>query len=198
MSTKEEVSADTRARRLLERTNPLIALPGRGLTGDQIPASYFSQEDYDDEKRNLFLNLDNFELVNTLMEIGKITGRNSQSGPLAESGEIHTATITSSGSSGRQTILDPLPGQVLQLHGMNCSWDTSPGATVTFGFFVTDGTKTALIGTTSSASTDVAFESSEFFNGPFYITNGIKLQVSASTLGSASAGTLDAYTTRLR
>lgn len=92
MSTKEEVSQDTRARRLLERTNPLIVMPGPGLTGDSVPSNLFSMSDFEQEKRNLFLNLDNFEVVNTLSEIGRITGKQSNSGPLV--GELKTLTIS--------------------------------------------------------------------------------------------------------
>tara|TARA_Y100001963_G_scaffold52156_1_gene72932 strand:- start:3067 stop:3651 length:585 start_codon:yes stop_codon:yes gene_type:complete len=180
MSTKEEVGADTRARRLLERTNPLIVLQGQGITGDQLPSNLFSQDDFDQEKRNLFINLDNYEVINTLNAIGHITGTQSSSGPL-----VNTMSLKSTGrvvSSTTTTLFKPDPGQVWVMTGAQL--DASAGS----------GSVTTVLHYTDSNSAEVRIEAASTagiaeFNitstaGPLYVSNEVFLQITSSSVGA--------------
>jgi len=203
VARKKDAQEDVASKRILDQLNTKTVGPpadSTGLTGDLQPNTVFKPGDMDKIRNQITLQLSNIEALNVLNTIGNISNTLGDSGPLVASGSIQTATITGAGSSGRQAALTGKPGQVLLLQGMNASCDTSPGSSITYGFFITQvSTSTSiLIGTLSSSSTDVALTSDEIFRTPTYITEDFKLEVSASTLGSASSITIETYSVRTR
>jgi hypothetical protein len=180
MSTKEEVREDIRARRLLERTNPLIVLQGPGISGDNLPANLFTQDDFDQEKRNLFVNLDNFEVINTLNAIGEITGSQSTSGPL-----VNTMSIKSTGrvvSSTTTTLFRPDPGQVWVMTGAQLDASAGSGS-VTTVLHYTD-TNGAEVRIESNATSGIAEYNITSTAGPLYLSNEVFLQITSSSVAA--------------
>ena len=180
MSTKEEVREDIRARRLLERTNPLIVLQGPGISGGNLPANLFTQDDFDQEKRNLFVNLDNFEVINTLNAIGEITGSQSTSGPL-----VNTMSIKSTGrvvSSTTTTLFRPDPGQVWVMTGAQLDASAGSGS-VTTVLHYTD-TNGAEVRIESNATSGIAEYNITSTAGPLYLSNEVFLQITSSSVAA--------------
>jgi hypothetical protein len=131
---------------------------------------------------------------------GEISGKSSSSGPLANTGQITTATITGSGSANMGKPLTPGTGEVFDCMGISGLWNTSPGSSVTFGFYaVNDEDDTSvLLGTTSSTSTGPGFDVNEFLSKPFYLTYPFSLGVTVSTMGSAANVVISVYSIRVR
>jgi hypothetical protein len=189
MSTKEEVGSDTRARRLLERTNPLIVLQGPGITGDQLPANLFTQGDFNQEKRNLFVNLDNYEVINTLNAIGEITGSQSTSGPL-----IGTQKIVGGSSTGTAvTVFQPDPGEVWELVAISQTRTNATGSTTT-ALRLSDGTDTVMLEEFSDNSGEVPLATNEA--SPIRISNENFLTIAYSP--SANAERINAFASVIR
>ncbi len=203
MARKKDAAEDQASKRILDQLNTKTVGPpsdATGLTGDQQPETVFKPSDMDLIRNQITLQLSNLEALNVLNTIGNITNTLGDSGPLVAGGSIQTATITSTGSSGRQAAVTGKAGQVLLVQGMNASCDTSPGTSITYGIFITQiSTSTSfLISTISSSSTDVGLTSDEAFRTPLYIPEDFKLEISASTLGSASSIVLETYLLRTR
>ena len=203
MARRKDAEEDRASRIVLDQLNTKTVGPppsSTGLTGDQLPDTIFSVDDFDLVKNQVTLQLQNLELLNVLNTIGQISNTQSQSGVIVGSGEIQTSTITAGGSSGRQPLLTGNAGQVFLLQAANASCDTSPGISITYGFFITQiSTNTSfLVGTLSSTSTDVALTSDEIFRTPTYVPEDFQIEVSASGLGSATAITLECYAVRVR
>ena len=203
MARKKDAQEDLVSKRILDQLNTKTVGPppdSTGLTGDQQPQTVFKPADMDLIRNQMTLQLQNIEALNVLNTIGQISNTLGDSGPLVAGGSIQTATITGAGSSGRQGALTGKSGQVLLLQGMNASCNTSPGTSITYGFFITQiSTSTSiLIGPLSSSSTDVALTSDEIFRTPTYIPEDFKLEVSASSLGSATSITIETYSVRTR
>ena len=132
--------------------------------------------------------------------IGRVTNNRSSSGPIPDSGVIESATITGSGSGGKQSLVTAKKGQVVDICAMDATWNTSPGATVTFGFYVhNDETDVEiLMGTAASSSTNPGLDVNDFLNAPFYLTYPFSLRATVSTMGSASSVVMNTYHVRVR
>ncbi len=203
MARRKDAEEDAPSKAILDQLQTKTVGPpptSTGLIGDQKPETVFSVNDFDQVSKQVTLQLSNLELLNVLNTVGQVTNTQSQSGVIVGGGEIQTGSITGAGSSGRQPLLTGKSGQVFLLQAANASCSTSPGATITYGFFLEQiSTGTAfLIGTLSSSSTDVALTSDEIFRTPTYVDEDFKISVSASTLGSATSITLECYAVRVR
>ena len=89
-------------------------LESTGLTGDKIPDTILQISDFDRAKNQINIELDNLEALERLNQIGMISNRLSQSGPLPESGVIKVVSIN---SNSIFTIFQPPVGQVYVLCG---------------------------------------------------------------------------------
>ena len=91
-------------------------------------------------------------------------------------------------------------GQVLDICAMDGTWNTSPGVSVTFGFYVhNDETDVEiLMGTSSSSSTNPGFDVNDFLNAPFFLTYPFSLRATVSTMGSASSVVMNTYSVRVK
>jgi hypothetical protein len=202
MVRKRDILRDEQARIILDQLNTKTVGPpptSTGLVGDQAPASIISLSDIENVKNQVNLeanNIDALEALNTIRAITDLKGY----GPIVDSGKIHTATITASGSSGGQKVVTPKKGEVLLLGIMDGLWDTSPGSSVTFGYYiVNDQTDAQVLGGTVSSSSTNASLSLLFDNQmPQYITHPFSVKITVSTMGSASSIVISAFTTRVR
>jgi hypothetical protein len=173
--------------------------PSSGLTGDQLPTNIISIDDLDLVKNQINLEVNNLEAINALTTVAAIAGLQGY-GPIIDSGEITQTAITGSGSGGKQKIATPRKGQVIQVQAVGAEWNTSPGATVTFGFYIQNDETDAqfLIGTISSSSTLPGLDANEFLRVPFNITYPMSLRATVSTMGSASSVTMSTYNVRVK
>ncbi len=202
MARKADALIDKQTLTILEQLQTLTVGPPpttSGLTGDHLPANIVSISDYDLVKNQINLEVENLEALNALNTLGRITNLQGF-GPIVDSGEITSATISASGSGGKVKIATPNKGQVFDIQGMDGTWNTSPSASVTFGFYIhNDETDLELLlGTTSSSSTNPAFDINDFLNAPFYVTYPFSLRATVSTLGSATDCVMNCYHVRVR
>ena len=203
MAIVDDIKRDRRTKNVLAQTNTKTVsapLSTTGLTGDQLPAEIFTVSDFETVKNQVHLEENNFQLMEALNVMGQITNMQSQSGPIPNTGQITSATITGSGSANMQKPITAKNGEVWDVLGASGTWNTSPGASVTFGFYaVNDLTDvTVLLGTTSSTSTGPGFDVNEFLSKPFYLTYPFSLGVTVSTLGSAANCEVFVYSVRVR
>ncbi len=202
MSRKADALIDKQTLSILEQlqTKTVGAPPtSSGLVGDQLPNNIVSIADYDLVKNQINLEVENLEALNALNTLGRITDLQGY-GPIVDSGVITQTDITGSGSGGKQKIATPNKGEVIQVQAVGAEWNTSPGATVTFGFYIQNDETDAqfLIGTISSSSTLPGLDANEFLRVPFNITYPMSLRATVSTMGSASSVTMSTYNVRVR
>jgi len=169
------------------------------LIGDQTPNTIVSLSDIEKVKNQINLeanNIDALEAINTIRAITDLKGY----GPIVDSGKISTATITASGSSGGQKVVTPKKGEVLLLGVMDGYWDTSPGSSITFGYYIVNDETDALVlgGTVSSSSTNPSLSLLFDNQMPQYVTYPFSVKITVSSMGSASSILISAYTTRVR
>lgn len=120
LARRKDAEEDFAAKAILDQlqTKTVGAPPSStGLTGDQLPDTIFSLSDFETVKNQVTLQLSNLELLNVLNTIGQITNKQSQSGPITNTGEIATATITT--SSVDVDLKAPNPGEVWQVMGVS-------------------------------------------------------------------------------
>ena len=101
MARKEDAEKDEETQRVLDQINTKTVGPPlnkTGLTGDQLPESIFSLDDFERIKNQVTLQLRNLELLNVLNTLGQITGTQSVSGPIAGTVDVINFQSTSSGT----------------------------------------------------------------------------------------------------
>lgn len=202
MARKADALLDPQTLAILEQLQTKTVGPppvSSGLTGDQLPNNILSIADLDLVRNQIFTEVANLEALNALNTISEIAKMNGY-GPIVDSGVIDSATITGSGTSGKQRLVTPAKGTVVDVCGMDATWNTSPGSSVTFGFYIhNDETDVEiLMGTTSSSSTNPGLDVNDFLNAPFYITYPFSLRATVSTMGLASSVVLNTYHVRVR
>lgn len=170
-----------------------------GLVGDQLPSNIISLDDIDLVKNQVFTEVNNLEALNALNTIRQITDLHGY-GPIIDSGKIDQATITQSGASGKTKIVTPQKGQVVEILGINANWNTSPGSSVTFGFYVVNDITDdeVLLGTVSSTATSPGLDNNDFLYSPMYITYPFSFRATVSTMGSATSVVMGCYNVRVR
>ncbi len=150
-------------------------------------------------KNQINLEVQNLEALNALNTVGRITDMQGF-GPIVDSGAITSVTLTGSGSGGKVKLATPNKGEVFDIQGMDGTWNTSPGSSITFGFYIHNDLTDVeiLLGTSSSSSTNPGFDVNDFLNAPFYVTFPFSLRATASSLGSASSCVMNTYHVRVR
>ena len=202
MVRKKDILRDEQARVILEQLNTKTVGPpptSTGLVGDQAPDTIVSLTDIEKVKNQVNLeanNIDALEALNTIRAITDLQGY----GPIVDSGKIHTATITASGQSGGKKVVTPKKGEVLLLGGIDGYWNTSPGSSITFGYYIVNDETDAqvLIGTVSGSATNPAISLTFDSQNPQYITHPFSAKITVSSMGSASSILISAFTTRVR
>ena len=88
---------------------------GTGLTGDQAPDSIMAVGDFDRIRNQINIQKRNKQALEVLNEIGRITGMQSQSGPIPNT--QFCVSVTDATGSGNVTgdVYVPAPGTVYQL-----------------------------------------------------------------------------------
>lgn len=202
MARKADAIIDPQTLTVLEQLQTKTVGPppaSSGLVGDQLPGNIISISDLELVKNQINLEVDNLEAINALTTVAAIAGLQGY-GPIIDTGEITSVTLDGSGSSGKVKCATPGKGQVFDVQGMDGTWNTSPGVSITFGFYIhNDETDVEiLLGTTTSSSTNPAFDVNEFLSRPFYITYPFSLRATASTLGSAATCVINTYHVRVK
>ena len=119
MARRKDAEEDRPSRIVLDQLNTkTVGAPpsSTGLTGDQLPDTIFSVDDFSLVRNQVTLQLQNLELLNVLNTIGQITNMQSQSGPIPKTGQIVRIDLTSS-SPTSGTVFEPGPGEVWQITG---------------------------------------------------------------------------------
>ena len=142
MARKKDAEEDQASKAILEQlqTKTVGAPPSStGLTGDQLPNTIFSADDFELIKNQITLQLSNVEVLNLLNTIGQITNKQSSSGPI----EVRYVGLNITGANDDPTIFfQPNLGEIWQLNwgqwqgdgtsnlfyqGINSSGDRPPG-----------------------------------------------------------------------
>ena len=138
MGIVDDIKKDDRTKRVLVNTNTKTIGPpsaSTGLVGDQAPEETFSSGDFDTIKNQVTLEIDNFQLVDTLNKMGQATNMQSQSGPIMSTLAVKSATIPDKDAANRQIIHRPEPGQVWRVIAMSATWslDANPTYVIQVG-----------------------------------------------------------------
>jgi hypothetical protein len=174
MARRKDAEEDRPSRIVLDQLNTkTVGAPpsSTGLTGDQLPDTIFSADDFDLVKNQVTLQLQNLELLNVLNTIGQITNMQSQSGPIPDTGKIVVVDET---TGGQKTIFQPDPGEVWLVTGVSTGTQFNSSSAV---LLLSDGTNTVEIGQESNAN--VVFDPT--FAGDLYIDNNVYLVVSLNS-----------------
>lgn len=174
MARKKDAEEDYASKAILDQlqTKTVGAPPSStGLTGDQLPETIFGVDDFDLVKNQVTLQLSNLELMNVLNTIGQITNKQSQSGPIPDTGKI---VVVDESTGGQKTIFQPDPGQVWLVTGVSTGAFNASSAVL----LLTDGTNTVELGQESNAN--VVFDPT--FAGDLYIDNNVYLVVSLNSV----------------
>lgn len=202
MARKVDALADKQTLTVLEQLQTLtVGAPpvSTGLIGDQTPSNIISVDDLDLVKNQIFTEVDNLEALNALNTIARIANLQGF-GCISDSGLTDRTTMINSGSSGITTIRQPKKGEVIQIIGLDASWNTSPGSSITFGFYVEDmlTNDRVIVGTVGSSSTNPALDSNPFLEVPTEITYPNAFRATISGYGSATSVTIGCYSVRTR
>jgi hypothetical protein len=154
----------------------------------------------DNFKNSLYLDEYSEDELRRLLLIQSVSGTGSLSGPMPQSGSISEATISGSGSGGAQNVIVPNPGEVLLMGAGDAYWNTSPGSSITFSYYIinTSDSNIVLADTFSSSSTNPSLSSLFQNMYPQYLTYPFAAQFRVSSMGSAASCVISIYTTRVR
>lgn len=116
MARKVDAEQDAASKAILDQlqTKTVGAPPSTtGLTGDQLPDTIFSADDFELIKNQITLQLSNVEVLNLLNTIGQITNKQSSSGPI----EVRYVSKTLGGGDDDAEIwFQPNNGEIWQLN----------------------------------------------------------------------------------
>ena len=116
MARKKDAEEDAASKAILDQlqTKTVGAPPiSTGLTGDQLPNTIFTADNFETIKNQITLQLSNVEVLNLLNTIGQITNKQSSSGPI----EVRYVSLNISGTNDNPTMFfQPDPGQIWQLN----------------------------------------------------------------------------------
>jgi len=123
MARRKDAEEDGPSRIVLDQLNTkTVGAPpsSTGLTGDQLPDTVFTSDDFDTVKNQVTLQLQNLELLNVLNTIGQITNKQSSSGPI----EVRYVAKTLSGADDEAVIwFQPNHGEIWLLNWGQWSGD---------------------------------------------------------------------------
>jgi hypothetical protein len=202
MARKVDALADEQTLTVLEQLQTKTVGPpaaSTGLIGDQTPSNIISVADLDLVKNQIFTEVNNLEALNALNTIARIANLQGF-GCIVDSGVTDRTSIAGSGASNITTLRQPNKGEVIQIIGLDANWNTSPGTSITFGFYVEDmlTNDRVIVGTVSSSSTNPALDANPFLEVPTEITYPMAFRATVSSFGSASSVTIGCYSVRTR
>jgi len=184
MGIIDDIKRDKRTQNVLTQTNTkTVSAPpaSTGLVGDQAPAEIFSATDFDVVKNQVHLEEENFQLMEALNTMGRLTNMQSQSGPIP--GTLAVSSVTS--TTAQQVVtFRPDSGQVWQLVGASAGLKYTGQTNVIMQ--LTDGSTSVEISDTTSQG-EPFFENS-FFT-PLYIS--YEAYLAFQFVGSSTGGTGD-------
>jgi len=197
----DDIKRDRRTKNVLAQTNTkTVSAPSAatGLVGDQAPAEIFTVSDFDLVKNQVHLEEENFQLIESLIQMGLITQKLSVSGPIAGTGTLADADLPAASSSTVSALLyTPAIDTVWQVCGVSM-----------VGASNRSGTYTATLGVADPGSTgsnvvyieEIANSSDEFepfsLDAPLYIDHNVSLSISAH--GTFDSFNIRAYLIRVR
>jgi len=134
-----------------------------------------------------------------LLLLGLASQQLSISGPIPNTGKIFTGTISGSGIGNITTVIEPNEGEVWVFQGAEGLWNTSPGASITFGMYIenTEQSLDCIIETYASTSTNPSIFDSDA-QMSLFITYPNKLSFTVSSMGSAASCVVSSYAVRVR
>jgi len=150
----DDIRRDKRTKNVLDQTNTkTVSAPAAstGLVGDQAPAEIFTLEDFNLVKNQVHLEGDNFQLLEALNTMGRITNMQSASGPLANTGAVDEITDTTGSGSPVSTLLAPKIGEAFEVTAFN--WETKNANAVYYRIRSPTGTQGALVEYKTAAGT---------------------------------------------
>lgn len=202
MARKVDALADQQTLTVLEQLQTKTVGPppaSTGLIGDQTPTNIISVDDLDLVKNQIFTEVNNLEALNALNTIARVANLQGF-GCIVDSGVTDRTSVAGSGASNITTLRQPNKGEVIQIIGLDANWNTSPGTSITFGFYVEDmlTNDRVIVGTVSSSATNPALDSNPFLEVPTEITYPMAFRVTVSSMGSASSVTVGCYSVRTR
>ena len=202
MARKVDALADEQTLTVLEQLQTKTVGPpaaSTGLIGDQTPSNIISVADLDLVKNQIFTEVNNLEALNALNTIARIANLQGF-GCIVDSGVTDRTSIAGSGASNITTLRQPNKGEVIQIIGLDATWNTSPGSSITFGFYVEDmlTNDRVIVGTVSSSATNPALDANPFLEVPTEITYPMAFRATVSSFGSASSVTIGCYSVRTR
>ena len=202
MARKVDALADQQTLTVLEQLQTKTVGPppaSTGLIGDQTPPNIISVDDLDLVKNQIFTEVNNLEALNALNTIARVANLQGF-GCIVDSGVTDRTSVAGSGASNITTLRQPNKGEVIQIIGLDANWNTSPGSSITFGFYVEDmlTNDRVIVGTVSSSATNPALDANPFLEVPTEITYPMAFRVTVSSMGSASSVTIGCYSVRTR
>ena len=90
-------------------------LSGTGLSTDQAPDTIITADDFDRVRNQINIQKNNKQALEVLNEIGRITGMQSQAGPIPNTQFVSTVTDTAGSGNVTGTVYQPANGTVWQL-----------------------------------------------------------------------------------
>ena len=198
MARRKDAEEDRASRIVLDQLNTkTVGAPpsSTGLTGDQLPDTIFSVDNFDLVKNQVTLQLQNLELLNVLNTIGQITNTQSQSGPIPGTAVIETIQATTSGT--KVAGFRPDPGTVFQLYAFSVSDMSGRSGSCLHEVYLRDmnnDRKTELIDVSVGSSVFPLIESGTSY--PVFIDNN--LQVQYEVTGTFTDSTLVFIAMRVR
>ena len=201
MALVDDVRKDRRTKAVLAQTNTkTVSVPPKstGLVGDQTPETVFTVNDFDQIKNQVTLEETNFQLLDALNRLGRITNMQSQSGPIVGTGFIH---VTTNVSSSAQDGFIPPPGTVWQWMGGGASLSGASGTIKSYTSMYTpasgidhDGSAASFVIVEDTDTSDFTAISYTVPDAPIYVTsnNYLRIQVNG-TYTSASSTVKMAY-----
>jgi hypothetical protein len=158
-----------------------------GLTGDQAPDTIMAVADFDRVRNQINIQKRNKQALEVLNEIGRITGMQSQSGPIPNT--QFCTSVTDATGSGNVTgdVYVPEPGTVWQLSA--AEWLTKNGSNARLRIYDTSNDVVIQISLISAAG---IFE----LNEPIYI--GYPCKLVYQVISSSGSNIIGASLVRVR
>jgi len=186
MGIVEDIKRDKRTQNVLTQTNTkTVSVPpaAAGLVGDQLPADIFTVANFDEVKNQVYLEENNFQLMEALNTMGQITNMQSQSGPIPG-----TAAITSASTTGGTTftVFQPDAGEI---HAITGAIISSIGGASAVNLYLYDGNNVVTVARETAAG---VFDPVGI--PPVYVTNNVYL----AAQGSGVSGTLTVNVSTIR
>ncbi len=123
MARKKDAEEDFASKAILDQlqTKTVGAPPSTtGLTGDQLPNTIFTADNFETIKNQITLQLSNVEVLNLLNTIGQITNKQSSSGPI----EVrYVAKVLSGADDEAEIWFQPNHGEIWLLNWGQWSGD---------------------------------------------------------------------------